>query len=224
MARVVTLLGGESTGKTTLAHALAGALARQGVAAAHVPEHLRTWCEQHGRAPRADEQAALADEQARRTDLAARDAATQIVIADTSPLMVAIYSELYFNDSSLVAPAVTWQRGVDLTLVMGLDLPWVADGLFRDSAAVRDATDARLRVHLQAANIPFQSVFGQDAARTRQALRAVGRLLGQDLTDTDPAWIHGRHAWRCDTCSDPDCEHRLFSTLIDRPTAGTKTP
>lgn len=224
MARVVTLLGGESTGKTTLAQALTGALARSGVTVAQVPEHLRTWCEQNRRAPRADEQAALAHEQARRTDLAAGDVAVEIVIADTSPLVVAVYSELYFGDASLVEAALAWQRGVDLTLVMGLDLPWVADGLFRDSAAVRDATDARLRTHLQAASIPFQSVHGHGEARTQQALRAVGRLLARNLTDTDPAWLHGRHAWRCDTCSDPDCEHRLFSSLIGRPTTGDTAP
>lgn len=224
MAQVVTLLGGESTGKTSLALALTEALAARGVGVAHVPEHLRSWCEQAGRAPRADEQAALAREQARRIDLATGTRGTQLVIADTSPLVVAVYSELYFNDSSLVPEAIAWQRGSDLTLMMGLDLPWVPDGLFRDGPAIRDATDARLRQHLQTAALPFQTVHGLGPARSRQALRAIGRLIGQDLADTDPSWMQGRRAWRCDTCSDPDCEHRLFSSLVHRPLAGDPTP
>lgn len=215
MARVVTLLGGESTGKTTLAHALVGALAASGVAATLVPEHLRQWCSQHQRAPHMHEQAGLAREQARRIDLAAADPAIALVIADTAPLVIAAYSELYFHDHSLTGEALDWHTRVDLTLLTGLDLPWVPDGLFRDSPAVRDATDAVLRRELQGAGLAFQTVHGQGEARVIQALRAIGRLLGRDLTGTDPAWTRGRRAWTCETCGDPECEHRLFSGLLN---------
>lgn len=226
MAQVVTLLGGESTGKTTLALALHGALRARDREAVVVTEHLREWCERSGRAPRQDEQAALAREQARRIDAVARAHLTTVVIADTSPLVVAAYSELYFNDTSLTAEAIEWQRvRADLTLLMGLDLPWVADGLFRDSPSVREATDAVLRRHLQAAGVPFQTIYGQGPERLQQALRAVGRLLGTDLIPAaDPVGARLRRAWTCETCSDPDCEHTLFSSLVARRATGEAPP
>ena len=214
MAFVVTLLGGESTGKTSLAHALCEHLRAQGLATAQVPEHLRHWCEQRGRAPHAHEQAALAHEQARLTDDVASRHGVDIVIADTAPLMIAAYSELYFNDRSLWAEALAWQRRADLALLMGLDLPWVSDGLFRDSPAVRDATDAAIRRELQAAGLAFQTIHGHGRERTGQALRALGRRIGRDLTHTEQALTAGRRAWNCEKCSDPDCEHRLFTDLL----------
>lgn len=225
MARVVTLLGGESTGKTTLAQALHDTLRARGLEVVLVAEHLRQWCEQAGRAPRQDEQAALAREQALQIDNAARHPQAALVIADTSPLVIAAYSELYFNDTSLAAEALEWQRDhADLNLLMGLDLPWVADGLFRDSPAVRAATDAVLRRLLQSAGVPFQSIYGHGPERTRQALRAIGRLLDLDLAPADPEWAAGRRAWTCEACSDPDCEHKLFSSLVSRHTAENSPP
>ena len=90
----VALLGGESSGKSTLAQALHGALQAQGLHSALVPEHLRRWCEAAGRAPLAHEQAAIAAEQTRLI----RQAQAGLVIADTTALVVAAYSELYFTD------------------------------------------------------------------------------------------------------------------------------
>ncbi|MFP8780653.1 AAA family ATPase [Hydrogenophaga sp. RWCD_12] len=227
MALVVTLLGGESTGKTTLEHALCAQLQALGLSTLLVPEHLRQWCEARGRAPHADEQAALALEQARLIDDAARQATLQVVIADTAPLVIAAYSELYFNDLSLLPDALRWQQTVGLTLLMGLDLPWVSDGFFRDSPAVRDATDAVLRRELQSAGLPFQTVYGQGKAREQQALRAIGRALGPSLGGVllagNADWASGRRPWSCEKCSDPDCEHRLFSGLLARSADNSST-
>ena len=142
----------------------------------------------------------------------------RVVVADTTALMVAAYSELYFNDRSLYPAALAQQRRYSLTLLMGLDLPWVADGLFRDSPAMREATDAALRRELQAAGIGFQTVYGQGDARLQQALRAIGPLLGQPLVPQDPSLSEGRVAWNCEKCSDPVCEHRLFTALLKTPT------
>jgi HTH-type transcriptional regulator, transcriptional repressor of NAD biosynthesis genes len=217
MALTVTLLGGESTGKTHLAQALHRALGDRGLATRLVPEHLRQWCEQHGRVPRAEEQAAIAEEQARLILQAAHEPGSAVVIADTTPLVIAAYSELYFNDLALFPQALAFQRQTTLTLLMGLDLPWVSDGLFRESPAIRDATDAVLRRELLAADLPFQTIYGRGEARLQQTLRAVGSALGQRLAPVDIEWGAGRHVWNCDRCSDPDCEHRMFSSLLPLP-------
>ncbi|QHE88955.1 ATP-binding protein [Hydrogenophaga sp. BPS33] len=212
----VALLGGESSGKSSLAAALHTQLQNvHGLRAVVVPEHLRGWCEGHGRAPQAQEQTAIAAEQTRLIQVARQTLGVDVVIADTTALVVAAYSALYFQDDSLIAPALAVQRSLfGVHLLMGLDLPWVPDGLLRDSPCVRDATDALLRDALQGAGIGFQTVYGQGEARAQQALRAVGTALGRPLVWQDPALANGLRPWSCENCSDPECEHRLFTGLL----------
>ena len=212
-ALTVSLLGGESSGKSTLARQLNEHLTGAGIRTALVDEHLRSWCEAAGRAPYAHEQAELAREQTRRIDAAAQGGA-QVVIADTTAVMVAVYSEWYFQDTGLWPDALAAQRRLDLTLLMGLDLPWVPDGLFRDSPTVREVCDAILRRELQGAGIGFTPVYGQNEARLQAALRVVGARLGVPLVSADPAWEQGTGRWSCENCSDPDCEHKLFTGLL----------
>lgn len=217
-AITVALLGGESSGKSTLALGLQHYLSSaHGLHAICVTEHLREWSDAAGRAPHAHEQAALAEEQTRRIAAVRRTPGVDVVLADTTALMVAAYSALYFDDRSLFASALAAQRACDLTLLMGLDLPWVPDGLFRDSPAVREAIDTLLRRELQNAGIAFQTVYGQAQARQQQALRAIGTALGRPLVAQDPVLTNGLRPWSCENCSDPDCEHRLFTGLLARP-------
>ena len=98
MAFVVTLLGGESTGKSRLSQALLERLEASRLTTVLVREHLRDWCTEQGRAPFSHEQLALAREQARQIDTAATLSGVDVVIADTTGLMIAAYSELYFTN------------------------------------------------------------------------------------------------------------------------------
>lgn len=118
--RIVALVGAESTGKTTLAQDLFRALLARGHDAVVVPETLRTFCDTQGRTPRADEQAALAAEHSRRI----REAAERhtLVLADTTALMTAVYSDLLFDDRSLYAEAMAEHARCELTLLTSLDL------------------------------------------------------------------------------------------------------
>jgi len=174
-AFVVAIVGAESTGKSTLAQELGATLAGRAMRVAVVAEALRDFCATERRTPRADEQAAIAAEQSARID-AAR-ASADVVVADTSALMIAVYSELVFGDTSLYADALLRQRRYDLTLLTGLDLPWQADGLQRDGAHVREPVDALLRAALARAAIAFTTVAGHGAARLAAALHAIDSAL-----------------------------------------------
>ncbi len=217
VAACIALLGGESSGKSTLCLELVQALQAHGLRVALVPEHLRAWCLTAGRAPQAHEQAAIAAEQDRQID-AARASGVDVVVADTTGVVVAAYSAHYFADDSLWPAALQRQRNVDLTLLTGLDLPWQPDGLLRDSPQVREAIDRRLRQALQGAGLPFSPVYGRGPQRLAQALRAVqgrlGETLARPLVDRDEVLEQGSGRWSCDNCSDPECEHRLFSSLV----------
>ena len=174
-AFVVALLGAESTGKTTLAAELGAALAARGVAVEVVGEVLREFCDTHARTPRRDEQAAIAAAQSARIAAAARRA--DVVVADTTALMIAIYSDLVFADTSLYDEALAAQRRFDLTLVTALDLPWQADGLQRDGAHVRAPVDAKLRAALARGGIAATTVAGAGPARVAAALAAIDAAL-----------------------------------------------
>ena len=207
-ARVIALVGAESTGKSTLARELADALRADGCSVAHLDEYLRTFCDERGRTPRQDEQAAIAAEQTRRI-AAARDARllpVDVVVADTTALMTAVYSELVFGDRSLYPQALADHRQADLTLLMALDLPWVADGLQRDGPQVQQPVDALLRGALLGAGIGFSVIAGQGPQRLLNA-RAAWTSLQHPTQPRHPAgsW---RHA--CGRCGDPACEQHLF--------------
>jgi nicotinamide riboside kinase len=213
-ARRIALLGAESTGKSRLAQDIAQHLREHGLRAAAVPEVLREWCEREGRTPRPEEQLAIAQEQERRVDLAARD--QELVVSDTTVLMVAIYAGMLFPDGELLRLARQRQRSYDATLVTGLDLPWVPDGLHRDSAQAREEVDALVRSFLHLAQVPFQVVYGSGGQRLQSALQAMAAagVLPAEMArrapdeDTRRAWH-----WNCEKCSDPACEHRLFTQL-----------
>lgn len=213
----IALVGAESTGKSQLAAGLAAHLRGRALSALAVPEVLREWCTRAGRAPRPEEQLAIAREQERRVDEAA--ASADFVVADTTSLMVAIYAGMLFPDGELLRFALERQRGYDATLVTGLDLPWVADGLQRDAAHSREEVDALVRSQLQDAAIPFQVVYGQGPQRLASALdalasRAVLPFERERSAEAQRPWV-----WMCEKCSDPECEHRLF-----RLTASSTTP
>ena len=214
----VALLGAESTGKTQLANELATHLQQRGMRAVAVPEVLRAWCEREGRAPRPEEQLPIAQEQERQVDAAA--ARADIVIADTTALMVPIWAGMLFEDSELVRFALERQQTYDATLVTGLDLPWVRDGLHRKDAADREPVDALVRSLLQRAGVSYQVVYGSGAQRLQGALLALASagVLPPEVAQR-PAEANAQRAWvwSCDKCSDPACEHALFTRLREPP-------
>ena len=95
--RIVALLGTESTGKTTLSHALALSLRAAGRDAVVVAEYLREFCDREGRTPAAAEQWPIAREQARRST---RLAVTRLYISWVTMALHAL------------APFCGWMNGV----------------------------------------------------------------------------------------------------------------
>jgi nicotinamide riboside kinase len=177
-AAVIAIVGAECTGKSVLTPALTVRIAAEtGLRCASVAEYLREWCHARQRTPRIDEQAGIAAEQQRRIDAAA--ATHDIVVADTTPLMTAVYSQFIFGDASLTASAVAAHRRCDATLLTALDIPWQADGVQRDGPHVREPVDALLRALMREHGVAWSVVSGQGDARVGSALDAVTPLLAR---------------------------------------------
>jgi nicotinamide riboside kinase len=214
---IIAIVGAESTGKTVLARALSERLATAtGLRTTWVPDLLRSWCEQQARTPLRHEQADIATEQSRLIDAAA--ATHELVLCDTTPLMTAVYSEMVFGDTTLYPMALAWQQRCTLSLLTALDLPWVADDM-RDGPHAQQPTDTLVRAALAGAKLSYAVVHGSGGERLANAWNAIVSIAGNEgrprtraRSDAKPAsW-----SWPCEKCSDPECEHRLFSDLIAR--------
>jgi hypothetical protein len=98
----------------------------------------------------------------------------------------------------------------DAVLLMGLDLA--------PPSSAHSAQDAQWRQHLSAAGINFQVIYGQGEARLHQALHAIARRLMTTHSGLAARLLRQEPAVRwqgaCEACSDPVCEHRLFSRLL----------
>ena len=214
---LIAVLGAESTGKTTLAAALPARLAQlSGLRATWVPELLREWCERFGRTPQPHEQAPLM--RATHERITAAAATHDIVVCDTTALMTAVYSQVVFGDASLRPRAIELQRRMHATLLMALDLPWVADGIQRDGPQVQPVVDTLLREWLAGAGLPWSLVAGQGEARLDNAIDALAPLLRPRSAPGSGLFTRldaregqaGAARWRRCDCDDPACERALL--------------
>ncbi|MCP5265926.1 MAG: ATP-binding protein [Burkholderiaceae bacterium] len=166
--RALALVGAECSGKSTLAARLAERLG-----APRVDEYLREFCDRRRRTPLVHEQAGIVREQMRRErlaiDAARRDAGAWIV-CDTTPLITALASVVYFDDESLLPAAIEHQRGYALTVLTMPDIDWVADGIQRDGVAVRDRFHRLLDTTLRTHGLRHEAVGGPLEARVETVL------------------------------------------------------
>lgn len=180
----IAILGAEATGKSTLAAALA----------AHyhtlwVPEYLREFVETTQRPPVAAEQLLIARTQLQREAESAKrvlDNAVQgmvqtssLLFCDTTPLMTAIYSEHYFVEADSALARLAAAHDYAATIVTAPSMPWVADGMQRDSDAVRQKVHQTLLHKLQQAGIQYQLVDGSLQQRVLQSVEYLGAVLAQ---------------------------------------------
>jgi nicotinamide riboside kinase len=199
---VVTLLGAECTGKSTLTTQLGLQLAD--LRAATISEYLRDWCLAQGRTPQQAEQWDIARTQTRRIAAAARR--HPLVIADTTALMTALYSRHYFADEALFAEALPQQRRVALTLLCCPEgIPWQADGWMRDGDSMRQRTHQELQALLNEHHLPFVLLQGSLQARVAKAKTLICALPRPDIKwegkldakdEADDALLR----WRCACC------------------------
>nr|WP_307732983.1 AAA family ATPase [Massilia agri] len=164
----IAILGAESSGKSTLAEALA---TRYGTL--WVPEYLREFVDTRGRVPFESDQYPIARTQVEREDEAALRA-NGLLFCDTTPLMTALYSRQYWGRVDPQLARLDARHDYALTLVTAPDSPWEPDGLQRESEEVRQKVHRMLLDTLAARAIPYVLLEGDLAQR----LRRVETLLG----------------------------------------------
>jgi NadR type nicotinamide-nucleotide adenylyltransferase len=171
----VAILGAESSGKSTLAAALA---AHYGTV--WVPEYLREFVETKGRVPYESDQFPIARTQTEREDAAAARA-SRFLFCDTTPLMTAIYSRHYWGRVDQPLAALERVHDYAFTLVTAPDGPWEPDGLQRESEAVRQAVHETVVRTLAERAIPYVLVTGSLPQRMLQANRVLNATDSEEF-------------------------------------------
>jgi HTH-type transcriptional regulator, transcriptional repressor of NAD biosynthesis genes len=168
----VCLLGAESTGKTTLALALAEAFAT-----AWVPEYGRVYTEL-GRRPATPwtswEFTHIARVQCWWEDFLA-GLAHRVLFCDTDAFTTAVFHEAYLGSPATEFAELVARR-YDLYVVCGLDVPWAHDEIREFDAERRRHHEIYLG-HAQASGSPWVLVEGAQERRLEAARAAVEELL-----------------------------------------------
>ena len=168
-SRRVVVTGSESTGKTTLTKALA-----EHFDCPYSLEAARLYLEEQGRILTVDDISPIAMRQIELEETAIRQA-RGLVIHDTDLLSTLIYSQHYYGVSPDWIRKMVTERVADLYLLCDIDLPWMPDGLQRDSGS----TEQRLDIHHQFIDLlensgqPWSLIQGSGQARFEQTLRVI---------------------------------------------------
>ena len=127
-------------------------------------------------------------------------------------LQAALKTQSQFEITTPAKPVA----GLDLVLLMGLP----AANASAPSRTAQTEADIGLRAQLQSLSVPFRVVYGEGQAQLSNALLALGLTPDEatrvQRTEAQFDLNRGRTPWSCEKCSDPDCEHRLFTGLLGR--------
>ncbi|XZG69774.1 AAA family ATPase [Chitinibacteraceae bacterium HSL-7] len=165
MTKRIAIVGPESSGKSTLAASLAGALH-----CAWVPEFARAWfaAQNSTSYSLADVVAIARGQDALEQQLA--ESSPHWLVCDTTALVCKIWAEVRFGHCP---ESLVWRpQRYAFHLLMQPDLAWQPDPL-REHPHGRDALYARYRQALIEAGAPFAEIGGHE--RLQSALNALGR-------------------------------------------------
>lgn len=171
--RKVTVVGAESSGKTTLAEALGRA--RSMVV---VQEFARTYLEQHGPSYTEADLLTIAVAQARAEDAAMELAARQgqrLVVCDTDMITIRIWGEEKFGRCDPWIIEASEHRPYDLWLLCRPDIPWEPDPL-RENPHDRERLFQVYEAMLKRLGKPYVIIDGRQEERLHEACVAIDRL------------------------------------------------
>ncbi len=214
----IAVFGPESTGKTTLASALANAF-NTTWAPEFAREYLQKKYDDSARPCAPEDLMPIALGQIT-LEAKAMEGARNFVFCDTCLLQTKVYADHYFGicDASIAKAAK--KHKYDLFLLTDIDVPWTPDDL-RDRPQNRSGMLADFRAALEAHDKPYILVSGtpeQRLERSMEILEGLRTALGMGFTSHDFVQLHARG-----TSLDAVASHFSFfangipKTMLERP-------
>ncbi|MEM6259796.1 MAG: ATP-binding protein [Planctomycetota bacterium] len=166
----ISVVGGESTGKSSLVAALA-----QHYGTAYVPEFARDYLTIHGSEYTPEQAPILARGQMERESEYAQ-LADKVLFCDTDAMTTMLWSEFYFGRVVPEIVALAKEHVHDLYLLCADELPWENDGL-RRSKGSGAWFDKRLREVMDEWGRGYLEVSGDVPTRVGMAVEQIDALI-----------------------------------------------
>jgi NadR type nicotinamide-nucleotide adenylyltransferase len=188
----VAVVGAESTGKTTLARALAERFSTTWVPEYGRPFSARKVAEGTGEAWETAEFVSIARTQVADEDAAARRCGP-VLVCDTDALTTSIWHRRYHDGVACAeVDRLAADRPYDLYVVTGDEIPWVDDGT-RDGEHIRSDFHRQVRAAVAARTDPWIEVHGSIEERVAAAAAAIESILAAPWTDRHRIRTAGPH-------------------------------
>ena len=178
---IIGIVGAESSGKTTLARALA-----RWYQSVWVEEYARSYLEAKGAQEEASDLVPIAKGQAAAIAAAileAKKKKKRLVVCDTTQLVMRIWAEVGYG---FCPPALIryWQKEqMALYLLCAPDIPWQADPLrSMPDPLARAALCKYYKTLLDEAKRPYLSLYGCHQKRLMQATQAIDQQVSTTLS------------------------------------------
>lgn len=169
-SKIIVITGAESTGKSTLAKALASHFE-----VPYIPEYARDYV------LNLKEQYTYND-----VELIARKQAEQlkeslklnepIIILDTWLLITKVWFEVVFKSVPDWIEKEIKNTHIDMFLICDTDLPWVADDVRENGGENRNLLHKKYIEDIEKYNYKYQIINGDGATRVRNAIQAISKL------------------------------------------------
>lgn len=169
MVRIV-LTGSECTGKSTLVSMLA-----EHYAVPYVEEYLREYFIANNGVLTLEDAVPIAKGQLE-AELAVEAQQPRFLLCDTNMLSSAVYNKYYYGTNPEWIESTMAERGYDLYLLCGIDIPWEADGQ-RDRPEEREYMQGLFRKELESRCTSFVEVQGTRQERFARAVEAIDAVL-----------------------------------------------
>ena len=174
----VVIMGAASTGKTTLAQALA-----ENYQTVWVAEYLRQFVDEKGAPPEENDVHTIAQGH---LDLVSRmrSRANRVLFLDTDLFTTCVYQRIYFNKCPRYIEVSAKSHQSGLYLFTYPDIPWVPDPGQRSSPQKSELTHKLLRMEASEHSLNTFSIRGTGDERLRLAITAVDRYLSDGMSFT----------------------------------------
>lgn len=164
------ITGPESTGKSSLAQALAAHYKTE-----WVPEYARTYLNEIGRPYQESDLLEIAKAQlALEERMASR--ANRLLFCDTGMLVLKVWSEHAYGRCHPWILQKWQEHTYTQYLLPHIDLPWKPDPQ-REHPHLREHFFSLYKEQLEARQLPFQVISGQGEARIERAIKVIDKLL-----------------------------------------------